>query len=157
MIFGIYMPLHPDVIEVATKIRYKVAAWVRNDQNIDPDMTGACAIASYTLWRTLRAKGRRAVLVMEGNGHEAHCWVELSGYVIDITATQFDGPDVAIFKVGEDPEWWTEWSEAMKFNMRVTNSKAFNAVKEWGDQSPLKYKRKIESLVSHLTQEPVEI
>jgi hypothetical protein len=141
------MPLHPDVEVLAIKVRAKVVAWVRNERRIARDMTGACAIASYTLWRVLRARGRVATLVLQTDEYEAHCWVELSGYVVDITATQFDGPPVAIYPIGQEPEW----CDTQHLDRRVTNQKALEVLKRWDEQSPFRYKRKIDSLVSRLS------
>lgn len=50
-----------------------------------PSLKGACGAAAYLLTKLLQQAGFKALLV-DGNGH---CWTELDGRVIDVTATQF--------------------------------------------------------------------
>lgn len=123
-----------------------MSRWVRNDRDIDGDLCGACAIASYTLWRVLRAAGSDATFVSNTDGDDAHCWVEAHGHVIDITATQYGGPEVAIFRVGQIPEWGYAYS----FEFKLTNRQAVEMVRLWEEQSPLRYRSKIEKLVQSI-------
>ncbi len=57
-----------------------------------PRLSCYCAIASAYLCSRLRRLGYRSCFFVLGeyNGHD-HCWVELDGRIIDITATQFKG------------------------------------------------------------------
>jgi hypothetical protein len=77
----------------------------------DTTLEGACGFASYALVRALKLQGRAATFVRGwygcGCGGEdcysrdapiGHCWVEVNGTIVDITARQFHdtAPDVFI-------------------------------------------------------------
>jgi hypothetical protein len=140
------MAVVPEVKMLAQLVRERVCRWVRKDPEISHDLGGACAIASYALWRVLKAKGHPAVLVHQTDTDEAHCWVEVYGHTVDITATQYDGPPIAISLVGQPPEW----AYAYRFKHRRINQNAVREVKKWDNQSPLKYHSKIERLVQSI-------
>ncbi len=53
------------------------------------DLGGMCAVASFTLSRMLCREGIPAYPVVGYCCGEGHCWVEVNGKVVDITATQF--------------------------------------------------------------------
>lgn len=146
------MPVHPTVEQLARKVRSRVVRWVRDNHAISDDLCGACAIGSYTLWKVLRAKGRRASLVVLVDDLSGHCWVELSGHIIDITATQFHGPRIAIFKIGEWPEWskTDEYDPYQKEGDRFVNQSAVAVIADWQHQSPQAYERKISRLAGLL-------
>lgn len=137
----------PEVAMLARLVREHASRWVRKDAGIGTDLGGACAIASYALWRVLKAKGHAATLVYQTDMAEAHCWVEVYGHVIDITASQYGGPDVAITRVGNPPDWAYAYTD---FTHRRINQEAVREVKRWDDQNPLKYHRKIERLVQDI-------
>jgi len=63
--------------ELAAKSRGEVAS----------DLCGLCAIAAGHLHKRLRAAGLPSVLAV----NSGHCFVLLGGYVVDVTATQFQG------------------------------------------------------------------
>lgn len=69
------------------------------------DFCGACAIVSTTLQEIFRKLGITATLVLsiDDDDNEGHCWVEVDEYVIDISATQFGGNRVEVFKFGKNP------------------------------------------------------
>jgi hypothetical protein len=132
---------------VSSTIRKHVQCWTKDNYFIDPDdLAGACAIASYTLWRVLRRRGHKAdFIACYYTDYSAHCWVELTGYIIDLTATQFDPdhPPVRIFPAHKKPK--SEYSGTI-----VKNTKAIKELFEnWDSQSPTKYLRKIETLVKN--------
>lgn len=56
-------------------------------KDLAEDLCGLCAIASGHLHRELRNEGYRSVLAT----HDNHCFVLLNGYVVDVTASQFEG------------------------------------------------------------------
>jgi hypothetical protein len=143
----------PEVESLAAQVRERVAEWVERAPSIEPDLGGACAIASYALWRVLRARGFPAVFVFQADSELAHCWVELNGYVVDITATQFGGPPIAIFRVGEKPDWWEDLDDLPH---RSINQEAMRRVSKWKEQSPQKYHAKVERLVGRLQSEATE-
>jgi hypothetical protein len=93
-------------------------------------LTGFCAIAS-ALGETL-GFGRAAHgqvwlekhLRRPGQSFSQHCWIVAGDEIIDLTATQFDGPKVCIFPIGEKQVWgeyietykpdfeeWPEWQQ----------------------------------------------
>jgi len=76
--------------------------------------------------------------------------VELSGYVVDITATQFRGPRIAIFRHGEWPEWGQNDRAYLIDGQRYTNLKAVEELEDWGDQSPSQYIKKIRRFIELL-------
>ena len=55
------------------------------------DLMGKCAIASFRLQRALHEAGFQADFVLGSFIDSDHCWVSCSGWIVDITATQF-GP-----------------------------------------------------------------
>lgn len=72
------------VYRIALRAREWAEGVVRR-KRLDPTLCGMCAIASGHLHRKLRKAGFRSVLAT----HDAHCFVLLNGYVVDITASQF--------------------------------------------------------------------
>lgn len=51
------------------------------------DLCGMCAIAAGRLHKELRKAGFESVLA----ANSGHCFVLVKGYVVDVTATQFEG------------------------------------------------------------------
>lgn len=143
------MPLHPTVERLAGQVRAKVVKWTKNNSAIGRDLCGACGIASYALYEALRSQGRRPTLVVL-LGDSGHCWVELSGYVVDLTATQFKGPRVAIFRNGDWPDWGRNDRAYLIDGDRYINNKAVEELDDWGDQSPNLYSRKIDRFIELL-------
>ena len=133
-----------EIQQIADHIRRQVKRWVKNDPSISSDLTGACAIASNALWQTLRLLGYdKANLVCVSTIDYGHCWVEYRGSVIDITASQFAGPEIAIFKRREAPSWF----KTETWGRRRWNEHALKEVWEWGSHSPINYQKQTERLV----------
>jgi len=88
---------------VAKRVRKACEVFVDSDEcegydfHKQRDLDCMCAVASDTLQKELRKSGIYAKFI-EGKWFDdkddewgsAHCWLEWKGYVIDITATQFD-------------------------------------------------------------------
>ncbi len=57
----------------------------------NPDLSCFCACASWFLAHKLKEKGIPALVIMGNVGEDEnnHCWVEVEGNIVDITATQF--------------------------------------------------------------------
>lgn len=114
-------------------------------------MAGACAIASYTLYKVLEEAGYDPEFCCTYNDwDDGHCWVSLGNSVIDLTATQF---------CTEMPKIYVEtYPNYRKFlEKHVPNSrkplKNIWAIKEtmyWNEQSPLKYQAHIKRLIDRL-------
>ena len=110
---------------------------------------GTCGRSSLVLRDVLRAKGFSAMLIagspsegpqgfwFEGAWH-GHAWVECDGWIVDVTADQFDAPPVIVTPVGDsryragvdaaEPEFlarrqrvaaalMAQWNERMKEGM----------------------------------------
>lgn len=100
------------VRRLAGEVRWFVEAHHKefgvNVYDID-SLEGACAAASYVLADLLHHHGFDAVIA----GSSAHFWVEVGGYIVDITATQWPNwhaPPVFIVQMKEDfPR--VEWLE----------------------------------------------
>lgn len=78
---------------IAKATRQAVKRWTKGNPDVDQrDMTGACGIATYSLYVTLRMAGHRCCVVTAQDplGH-GHCWLEMGSKVIDVTATQIPG------------------------------------------------------------------
>ena len=134
-------------------IRSEVEAWVDENPDIEPDnLLGACAIASYVLQRALVKLGYKPKFVMADSYDGAHCWIELDDYVIDLTATQFNMslPKVLITK---KKYYYDSIPELNSYNSIFFNRKAVSLVKNWQDQSPIKYYKEINKLIKNLNHE----
>jgi len=99
------MAIRPDskIVKISHLVRDEVEKYVisknKNDEFgmpsyvDDEDLTGACAIASYVLYRVLRKLNVSAKFALGDN----HCWVQCSDWVIDLTATQFGYKEKVLF------------------------------------------------------------
>jgi hypothetical protein len=56
------------------------------------DLACGCAVSAVTIHQTLKALGQRSYVVewTDETKSEGHCWCVSNGYVIDITAKQFN-------------------------------------------------------------------
>lgn len=144
------------ITSTAVVVRRNVVRWMENHPSITSDLQGACAIASYTLWLILRAKGIPAVFVLTAEGCDAHCWIETQGHIVDITATQFGGPEIAITPLTAKRLTWNNFKWVYGKSYRLENSKALARANTWDDQSPKNYNKRIKSLVKKCSQWEVE-
>ena len=89
------------IFALATQLR---ARFVR--QCRDPDLGGFCDLAADRITRALRRRGHNARTVcgiFVGRRHDLfndgwHCWTEIDGQILDVTATQFSRSVPAV--------WW---------------------------------------------------
>jgi len=95
---------------------------------------GACAIASQVLADVLREEGFDASMIC-GQGEDAgHCWVMLQvddeDWVLDITATQFMGPEIAVMTL--EQYLTADWTEAFRpiVDLHVAGE-ALAVVEDW--------------------------
>lgn len=79
-------------LDLALEVRLVVADVL--DDRFVSSMAGACAIASYALYRVYNSRRYKTSFVSGSYGWEDHCFLLRSGYVIDITATQFGAFDL---------------------------------------------------------------
>jgi hypothetical protein len=94
--------------EVAMLVRKAVVAHA-SSIGYPGNLSGMCAIASFTLARALESEGIIAIPIQgyvdNGGGH---CWIEVAGNVVDVTATQFDrfkGYPYLTFSLGQKAEY----------------------------------------------------
>lgn len=135
------------LVEIGTQVRPHIVRWVTNNVGISYKLCGACGIASYALWKVLEARGIEADLVCLGGIDEGyHCWVEVKSWVVDITATQFGGPEVAVFRASKPPQW----AYGIDHGPRKVNAAAVKELSKWEEHRPQPYLRRISYLVSKL-------
>ncbi len=60
---------------------------VAERRGFEPDLNGLCAVAAGKLHKLLREAGFKSVIAL----NDGHGFVLLNGYVVDVTATQFEG------------------------------------------------------------------
>ncbi len=112
--------------EVANEVREQVEDFAfKND--FDANLEGLCSIASTMLFEQLKKNGLKPVLhvaidkpLTPQTYHFYHVFVSVSGYVIDITASQFDTasenyPNVLIKKEGTFSRGSWQWKTFVKF------------------------------------------
>ena len=130
-------------------------------ENGKMSLMGACAIASWVLWRALRRTGHDAEIVIgwyrmltkedvEFKLYPMmcnHCWVTVDGQLIDLTATQFGVPhEVYVTDPGQDENYcvlnlfglYSEASYDIRKYMASTHAAAEKELRNWDSQSPLK-------------------
>lgn len=142
--------INKEIKDTCILVWMHVRKWVENIYCIDPeDMQGACCIASYTLYRILKAKGYNCnfIMAMDKDDYEGHCYVEYENYVLDLTPKQFniELPDILVIK----KEKYIECIPKLDKYVRVVSGKrAIGQFKEWTkEQNPLTYRGKIDYLI----------
>lgn len=136
-----------EVRVLASKVRKSVKKWVAPNPAINhKKLSGACGIASYTLFLALRKKGYDPDLVCWVSPWGGHAWVELDGTVIDVTATQFSRKYRAIHIVPK-----------VRYNVVdlslghvLLNRKAIRSIATWDRQSHLQYEVEVQGLLLQL-------
>lgn len=85
-----------ELIAVALAVRVATQELATELMDVEPNLSGACAVASHALAGMLRQRGFAAEFAhgsyrTETNSdHNCHCWVVVDGnLIIDVTATQF--------------------------------------------------------------------
>lgn len=76
--------------EAAKEARKWAERYQRKFKNEFPeDLCGMCALATAKLCHELETRGLKPVAVVEDNSVEGHCFAEVEGFAVDVTATQF--------------------------------------------------------------------
>lgn len=100
------------VVEIARATR-RWAMRNRERFDADEDLGGMCAIASGYMHRKLAKEGIRSRLAI----NDVHCFVLVGRYLVDVTATQFNGDDhqpnhsaICVEKLFASPYeyWWID-------------------------------------------------
>jgi hypothetical protein len=137
------------VIELAQKVRNRVVELEEEEEGnyADGTLGGFCAIASRALWAVLRRHGFKpefkcARLVDRG----LHCWIELEGYIIDITATQFG----SMWDNEEYPDIYITTPQMSELHQHARNLDEREPNK-WGFRNPRYYADWIRKIVVELS------
>jgi hypothetical protein len=130
------MSIVSDIRDVAEEVREKCLDFALSDDSIGYDFHGQenlemmCAVASATLFRELCRRGiGKNLRVVEGEyWQKEHCWVEVSGYIVDITASQYRGPRIVIEPIeavrdgeyrGNDKNRLRDWPKEQRPNAKI--------------------------------------
>lgn len=83
-------------------------------QDFGSDLAGMCGIAAYELFKRLDKAGLKPKYCF-GDGH---AFVKCDGYIVDVTATQFDDghPEVTIRPTRSKP--YEYWKRPLEFRSR---------------------------------------
>lgn len=148
-----YCPIPDKALCIAKLVRQSVRElipkWGVDGFIFHDNLEGACAIASYTLWRAYAKFDIKSDLVE----NDDHCWVELQGYVVDLTATQFslrkDFPKVFMTRAGK---YCGHYNYS---NPLYRNSEALDQLIHawWKPQSPISYVADIQKFLDSLSDE----
>jgi hypothetical protein len=145
--------LNNSIKKIGKFVRSNVIEWTKDNYDIDKwNLAGACAIASYTLYKCLiKLKYKPKFIVAEGcNG--AHCWLELDNYVIDLTATQFN---MALPKVliTNKNYYFKAIPELKSYYEVKVNRSAIKSTRTWNQQSPIIYNKEIRKIIRNLNEQ----
>lgn len=144
-------PLPQEVIDLAHKVRVAVEELANGLEPswmiVKEDLAGMCAVASRALCTVLRNHGYKAKFVLAQYCFGSHCWVELDGWIIDITATQFGSNYPPVHIVGIS-SYNNSTSERYRTSERC-NPKHVNE-DYWGITAPKLYKKWMLELVNNL-------
>ena len=104
------------------------------------DLTGACAIGSFLVWKLLHK--HEPTLVVGDCPSMGHCWVKVKGKVVDVTATQFGKyPPVLILPVQK----YSKLSFVKEFTTKYKDREGLKNLRElWpSEQVPWTYNTQI--------------
>lgn len=114
-------------------LRVELQSFVKEHTSSDfyGNFGGACGFMSYAMYLLLRRLGIKSKLVVAGGDFIgcSHCWVEVDGLIVDLTATQFGYKRPV--QVVTRP---SEWHKPVKYR----GAAALRELKTWnGRQNPL--------------------
>lgn len=142
--------------KLGKQIRSEIEVWTKENPDVEEgSLQGACAIASYIMYRSLIKLGFKPQFVMADSGFGAHCWVTLDDDVIDLTATQFNNlnrkhPKVLII---DKRLYLNKISQLKDYKYFSFNKKAIEITKTWDQQNPLVYTKEIKKFIKNLNIE----
>lgn len=135
------------VISLAQKVRQEVEIWTYGNRDVDNQtLCGACAVASYAIYKVLKANGYKPkfILGIDWKRTRSHAWVEIGGYVLDLTATQFSYKSKVFIIKKRHYKLCREFTDTSK------QAYALARLKSW-PASPFMYMKEINNLVKALT------
>lgn len=89
--------LTPKILTCIRQARQWVLRFVRHKPQFTHGLAGACAIASCKLFISLNKAKVRGVKLWYG---EAHAFLQVKNYIVDVTASQFGHEPILIVKIG---------------------------------------------------------
>ena len=129
------MSIVNDIREVAEEVREKCLDFALSDDSVGYDFHGyedlhaMCAVASATLFRELcrRGIGKKPRIVEGEYWKKEHCWVEVDDCVVDITASQFNGPRIVVEPIeavkdgyqGKEKTQLRSWPKQQRPNAKI--------------------------------------
>lgn len=106
--------------ELVTKFRFALdrVDWADMPEGMQGFPKGCCHRISEVLARYLHSYGVENIeyvhsLVPEAKSLETHCWLEVDGVAIDITADQFDGVDEKVL-IQSPSVWHSEFKVLLR-------------------------------------------
>ena len=117
------------ILKIAKKVRRQCEIFVKSPDALGHDfanksnLTCMCAVASHALTTALKKQNISCKMIHGKFGYASHCWVEVDGHMVDITATQFDLPPVII-------------ARTYKGYTPLDTIKSPKDLSNWGNQKP---------------------
>lgn len=106
----------------------------------DYDWACSCLVCAWALEKILKAHGFKAELCIGEYDSCTHAFVVVDGYVVDITATQFQRPEVVV-----------ELFEGSDYVSEFKGIKAHKHISTWPrDQVPNTYKQELSNVIKQI-------
>ena len=145
---GIAVNAHLFLRRVGLMVRREIERLNRHYDFADPDLCGACGIASWTLHKILGHLSIQNEIVMghvDGDEDADHVWLEVPSIlaepaILDVTATQFGITPLVVLAPLSDPL-------TRRFAPRLRGKAVLKDFREWGSESPWWYKKDLEKIV----------
>jgi len=133
--------------ELGRALRKEMKPFIKkHESDFYGNFGGACGVMSYAMYQVLKRLGLKPVLALAGPQTQTfqHCWVEVDGLIVDLTATQF-GYDKTV-QVTSRP---SEWHKPLKYR----GHRVINELKTWHDgQSPMNNRRAVNAAVNRVLE-----
>jgi len=87
--------------EICSNLRQELEDIYWDNEQVfwDEYLCGACGVAAYTLTQRLIRLGYDAKFCW--NSWDGHCFTEIDGYILDVTATQYGAEPICIIPIDE--------------------------------------------------------
>lgn len=119
------------ILYAAVEVRETLEAEQKTNKPWQDNLCGACAVGSVLLKKKLEEQGIETLFVLGSHPQVrgSHCWLEIGGKVIDVTASQLDLP-LKIYYGNKTKDYKTIF----------WNKRAEENVESWGEkQSPSEF------------------
>jgi len=127
-------PLAQKLRKIAKRVRYQ-AEKIAEQHDFSDDLECFCSHGAQLLFREMRkAKFKPRIVVCE-NDLFGHCFVKIRNYIVDVTASQFEGfPDVCVRKRNVNHEHWGK-EDKKSGTIRVTQFTSVSAFRRYLQRS----------------------